>query len=266
MRATVWPATENVDHLELWSSQLRSPWKGTAWSEKSTHWVPLHQLVGFLVGDQQAFRGLTDMIHHPECRGDRGWGGDPIRTCTCVCSGVSDLCDSMDCSPPSMVFSRQEYWSGFPFPSPGDLSNPGIKSVSPAFTGSFFTTGTTWEAWRTPSFSTNQCHVRHLKSMGGNIWNGCRKCLSHLHGNRTLSKGALPPPPSLYWICYSSVSVLCVGFLAARHVGSLAPMPGIKSEPPALEDNVLTSGPSRKSLKGLFNTSDWTGFYMKADI
>ena len=55
-------------------------------------------------------------------------------------------------------------------------------------------------------------------------------------------------------------------FLAARHVGSLAPMPGIKSEPPALEDNVLTSGPSGKSLKGLFNTSDWTGFYMKADI
>ena len=32
----------------------------------------------------------------------------------------------------SMGFSRQEYWSGLPFPSPGDLSNPGIKPVSPA--------------------------------------------------------------------------------------------------------------------------------------
>ena len=31
----------------------------------------------------------------------------------------------------SMVFSRQEYWSGFPFPSPGDLPNPGIKPESP---------------------------------------------------------------------------------------------------------------------------------------
>ena len=31
-----------------------------------------------------------------------------------------------------MEFSRQEYWSGLPFPSPGDLSNPGIKSGSPA--------------------------------------------------------------------------------------------------------------------------------------
>ena len=35
-------------------------------------------------------------------------------------------------APLSMEFSRQEYWSGVPFPSPGDLSNPGIEPVSPA--------------------------------------------------------------------------------------------------------------------------------------
>ena len=35
-------------------------------------------------------------------------------------------------SPPSMEFSRQEYWSGLPFPSPGDLPNPGIELRSPA--------------------------------------------------------------------------------------------------------------------------------------
>ena len=35
-------------------------------------------------------------------------------------------------APPSRGFSRQEYWSGLPFPSPGDLPNPGIKSRSPA--------------------------------------------------------------------------------------------------------------------------------------
>ena len=34
-------------------------------------------------------------------------------------------------APPSMEFSRQEYWSGFPFPSPGDLPNPGIEPRSP---------------------------------------------------------------------------------------------------------------------------------------
>ena len=34
-------------------------------------------------------------------------------------------------APPSMGFSRQEYWSGLPFPSPGDLSNPEIEPGSP---------------------------------------------------------------------------------------------------------------------------------------
>ena len=42
--------------------------------------------------------------------------------------------------PPSMGFSRQEYWSGLPFPPPGDLSNPGIKPMSPALASRFFTT------------------------------------------------------------------------------------------------------------------------------
>ena len=34
-------------------------------------------------------------------------------------------------APLSMGFSRQEYWSGLPFPSPADLPNPGIKPISP---------------------------------------------------------------------------------------------------------------------------------------
>ena len=44
------------------------------------------------------------------------------------------LYDPMDGSPPGssiMGFSRQEYWSGLPFPSPGDLPDPGIKPRSP---------------------------------------------------------------------------------------------------------------------------------------
>ena len=36
-------------------------------------------------------------------------------------------------APPSMRFSRQEYWSGLPFPSPEDLPDPGIEPRSPAF-------------------------------------------------------------------------------------------------------------------------------------
>ena len=39
-----------------------------------------------------------------------------------------------------MRFSRQEYWSGLPFPSPGDLPDSGIKPGFPALAGGFFTT------------------------------------------------------------------------------------------------------------------------------
>ena len=46
-----------------------------------------------------------------------------------------NLCNPMDCThqaPLSMGFSRQEYWSGLLFPSPGDLPDPGIEPRSPA--------------------------------------------------------------------------------------------------------------------------------------
>ena len=52
----------------------------------------------------------------------------------------------MDYSLPGFTvagFPRQEYWSGLPFPPPGDLLDPGIKPVSlvsPALAGGFFTT------------------------------------------------------------------------------------------------------------------------------
>ena len=97
------------------------------------------------------------------------------------------ICDPMDCSPPgssvhgilqarilewvlcpwdppgkntgmgplSMGSSRQEYWSGLPFPSPGDLLDPVIKLqslMSPALAVRFFTTIATWEAHQNDSF------------------------------------------------------------------------------------------------------------------
>ena len=49
---------------------------------------------------------------------------------------MSDSCDLIDtgsCQAPlSMGFSRQEYWSGLPFPPPGDVPDPGIETRSPA--------------------------------------------------------------------------------------------------------------------------------------
>ena len=50
--------------------------------------------------------------------------------------------DPVNCSPTkaplSMDFSRQEYWSGLPFPSPADLPNPGIEPRSPALQADSF--------------------------------------------------------------------------------------------------------------------------------
>ena len=42
-------------------------------------------------------------------------------------------------APQSMEFSRQEYWSGLPFPSPGDLPDLGIEPGTPVLAGGFFT-------------------------------------------------------------------------------------------------------------------------------
>ena len=76
-------------------------------------------------------------------------------TSDCACAKslqlCQTLCNSVDCShqaPLSMRFPREEYRSGLPFPSPGDLPDPGIEPASPAtpaLAGRFFTTNT-WEA------------------------------------------------------------------------------------------------------------------------
>ena len=53
------------------------------------------------------------------------------------------FCDPMDHTPLSVGFSRQEYWSGLPFPPPGDLPDTGIEPASltsPTLAGRFFTT------------------------------------------------------------------------------------------------------------------------------
>ena len=57
------------------------------------------------------------------------------RVCPHCAQSRLTLCDpgTVACQAPlSMGFSRQEYWSGLPFPSPGDLPTPGIEMESPA--------------------------------------------------------------------------------------------------------------------------------------
>ena len=53
------------------------------------------------------------------------------------------FCNPKDCSwpaPLSIGFPRREYWIELPFPSPGDLPDPGIEPMSPALEGGFFIT------------------------------------------------------------------------------------------------------------------------------
>ena len=90
---------------------------------------------------------------HSGCCGTRQSAPSPARTCQGKITGTGDPCGVLNsevkwsCSvvsdsanpwtvayqdPPSMGFSRQEYWSGLLFPSPGDLPDPGIEPRSPA--------------------------------------------------------------------------------------------------------------------------------------
>ena len=74
-------------------------------------------------------------------------------------------------APLSMGFSRQEYWSGLPFPTPGDLPNPGTEPESPALQADSLPSGPpTWEAWNTVSLrlikSNKNLKVQHSQRMG----------------------------------------------------------------------------------------------------
>ena len=63
-------------------------------------------------------------------------------------------------APLFMGFSRQEYWSGLPFHSPGDFPNPGIEPRSSALAGGLFTNSTTREAYY------NSAYIRALPKLG----------------------------------------------------------------------------------------------------
>ena len=76
--------------------------------------------------------------------------------CLCEHAWLLQSCPTL-CNPTAhslpgssvLGFSRQESWSGLPFPPPGDLSDPGREPTSvrsPAWIGGFFTISTTWEA------------------------------------------------------------------------------------------------------------------------
>ena len=65
-----------------------------------------------------------------------------IYVCCCLATrSCTTVYGSMDCSLPDLLmrYPKQEYWSVLPFPSPRDLPDLGIESISPALAGRFFT-------------------------------------------------------------------------------------------------------------------------------
>ena len=71
-----------------------------------------------------------------------------VHGCAQSCSTLCNPRDGNRPAPLSMGFSRQEYWSGLPFPPPGDAPHPGINPASPALAGGFFYH---WATWTLPS-------------------------------------------------------------------------------------------------------------------
>ena len=96
-------------------------------------------------------------------------------------------------APLSMGFSKQEYWSGLPFPSPGDLPDPGIKPRSPALQADFFY-----------QLSYKGSPLGTLKKTSRLFWSNIR-FIAKLCGKLrqfpliTYSELILCPPPSTSW-------------------------------------------------------------------
>ena len=99
-----------------------------------------------------------------------------------------------------MGFSRQEYWSGLPFPSPGDLPDPGIDPESPAF----------------PAFSSVQ-FSHSVVSDSMTPWTAARQASQYITNSQSLLKPSHPlsspsPPASVFPSIrvFSSESALCI--------------------------------------------------------
>ena len=71
-------------------------------------------------------------------------------------------------APPSMGFSRQEYWSGVPFLSPGDLPDPGIEPGSPAFQADGLTSEPAGKLFSESCLNDHLLFIR-VHSFGDNI-------------------------------------------------------------------------------------------------
>ena len=131
-----------------WSYEC--PWEG-----RTGHWLPILALQFSGIWPWACNFSVPQFLHL--LNGDSKSISHSIiikRVCThaqlpCCIQLFAILCMVALQAPLSMGFSRQEYWSGLPFPFPGNLPNPGIEPaflMSPALACEFFVTSATWEA------------------------------------------------------------------------------------------------------------------------
>ena len=72
----------------------------------------------------------------------------------------------MDCIPPlSMEFSKQEHWSGLPFPSPGDVLDPGNEPGSPALQADFVFMKRTFKLEKRPKVQQEKLKIRLMTAL-----------------------------------------------------------------------------------------------------
>ena len=125
-----WITNKNLLHSTGNSAQYYvAAWMGGEFGGEWTHvyvWLSpftIHPIVTLLI--------LYISIQHKKVKKKTNlFQVHPVCMCAQLIQWSPTLCDPMDCSPSGSTvhrISRQEYWSGLPFPTPGDLPNPGVK-------------------------------------------------------------------------------------------------------------------------------------------
>ena len=135
----------NIWEAADWLAQVNHA-EATCWSLIKT--MDTKTWVSFPVGNtlQVLSHTVAERIQHQPCdlpaTPCSGGGGLVAKSCPTLATPWIVACQA----PLSMGFSRQEYWSGLPFPSPGDLPVPGVEPRSPALQADSLST----ELWGKP--------------------------------------------------------------------------------------------------------------------
>ena len=117
-----------------------------------------------------------------------GPGSAPSSRSVCAMCSIAQLCPTLATSwtvalqaPLSMGFSRQEYWSGLPFPSPGDLPNPGMELAYSALGGGILYH---WTSGKPLGWGELNSKNTHSSDKPADWWVSLKKGCNHV----------LPPP------------------------------------------------------------------------